>query len=165
MRILVLGAGAIGGYYGLRLMGAGADVSFLVREGRAALLARDGLVLVSRNEETRQPVRHVVAASPADLIPLACKAYDLDTAIDAIAPAMQPGTVVLPLLNGLAHLDALDHRFGAPQVLGGAAYIAVTLGADGIVRHTSPGDLIVFGARDGAAPCQSRIHTARAAHG
>jgi 2-dehydropantoate 2-reductase len=129
------------------------------------LLARDGLVLVSRNEETRQPVRHVVAASPADLIPLACKAYDLDTAIDAIAPAMQPGTVVLPLLNGLAHLDALDHRFGAPQVLGGAAYIAVTLGADGIVRHTSPGDLIVFGARDGAAPCQSRIHTARAAHG
>jgi 2-dehydropantoate 2-reductase len=157
MRILVLGAGAIGGYYGLRLAEAGADVSFLVREGRAAALGRDGLVVVSRGEETRRAVPHCRAASiddAADLILLACKAFDLDAAIEAIAPAVRPGTVVLPLLNGLAHFDALDARFGKERVLGGAAYIAVTLGPDGVIRHTSPGDLIVFGARDGNAPWQ-----------
>ncbi len=154
MRILVLGAGAIGGYYGLRLAEAGADVTFLVRERRAAQLDRDGLVLLSKGQETRRPMPHRRAGSPtapADLMLLACKAYDLESALADIAPALGPDTAVLPLLNGLAHLDALDARFGAGRILGGAAYIAVTLGRDGVIRHTSPGDAIIFGARDGRA--------------
>ncbi len=157
MRILVLGAGGIGGYYGLRLAEAGADVTFLVRERRAAQLDRDGLVVVSKGAETRRVIPHRLAGSPAepaDLVLLACKAYDLDAALADIAPAVGAGTAILPLLNGLAHMDALDARFGAARVLGGAAYIAVTLGADGIIRHTSPGDTIIFGARDGAAAPQ-----------
>ncbi|MBL6454653.1 2-dehydropantoate 2-reductase [Belnapia sp. T6] len=157
MRILVLGAGGIGGYYGGALAAAGADVTFLVREGRAAQLARDGLVLASRGAETRRPVRHILAAGPGegfDLVLLTCKAYDLDGAIEAIVPAVGPETVVLPLLNGLAHVEPLDALFGTGRVLGGACYIAVTLGPDGTIRHTSPGDLILFGAREGDTPWQ-----------
>lgn len=157
MRILVLGAGAIGGYYGSHLAGAGAEVQFLVRERRAAQLARDGLVAVSRGEESRRPAATLLAgevAAPFDLVLLTCKAYDLEGAIEAIAPAVGPGTVVLPLLNGLAHFDALDARFGAERVLGGACYIAASLAPDGTIRHLSPGDLLILGARTGGTPWQ-----------
>lgn len=154
MRILVLGAGAIGGYYGLHLAKAGAEVTFLVRERRAAQLARDGLVVASRGATIRRAVPHRLAATPADLVLLACKAYDLDSAVAAIGPAVGPETAVLPLLNGLAHLDALDARFGAARVLGGACYIATPLAPDGTIRHTSPGDLILFGGRAATPPWQ-----------
>ena len=152
MRILVLGAGAIGGYYGLRLAEAGADVSFLVRPGRAAQLARDGLVVVSRGEERRQPVPALLAGEvdgPFDAVLLTCKAYDLPAAVEAIAPAMGERSVALPLLNGLAHFDVLDARFGAGRVLGGVAYIATTLEPDGTIRHGSPMDTLLFGDRGG----------------
>jgi 2-dehydropantoate 2-reductase len=159
MRILVLGAGAIGGYYGMQLAVAGADVRFLVRPGRAAQLTRDGLVLESRGQRMRHAVQTLQAGQvgPAfDLILLTCKAYDLPSAIAAIAPAVGPGAVVLPLLNGLAHFDDLDARFGRDRVLGGLCYIAVALGSDGIIRHTSPTDEIRFGSRTGSDPAQAR---------
>ena len=152
MRILVLGAGAIGGYYGLRLAEAGADIGFLVRPGRAAQLARDGLVVVSRGEERRQRVPTLLAGEverPFDAVLLTCKAYDLPAAVEAIAPAMGERSVVLPLLNGLAHFDLLDARFGAGRVLGGVAYIATMLEPDGTIRHTSPMDTLLFGDRGG----------------
>ncbi|MGX9964643.1 2-dehydropantoate 2-reductase [Roseomonas sp. F4] len=152
MRILILGAGALGGYYGLRLAEAGAEPRFLVRPGRARQLVEQGLRLQSGGALLQRPVHTVLSAAesgPADLILLTCKAYDLPAAIEAIAPAMAPHSLVLPLLNGLAHLDALDQRFGADRVLGGVAYIAATLGADGLIHHTSPADTLVFGARDG----------------
>src|SRR5215218_3543006 len=150
MRILVLGAGAIGGYYGLHLAQAGADVGFLVRPGRAAQLGRDGLAVQTRGEERRQPVRTLLAGGvdrPFDAVVLTCKAYDLPSAIEAIAPAVGPASVVVPLLNGLAHLDTLDARFGAARVLGGVAYIATSLEPDGTIRHTGPLDTILFGDR------------------
>lgn len=149
MRILVLGAGAIGGYYGLQLAQAGAEVSFLVRPGRAAQLERDGLIVQTRGEERRRPVRTLLAGQvdrPFDAVVLTCKAYDLPSAIEAVAPAVGPASVVVPLLNGLAHLDA---RFGPERVLGGVAYIAATLGEDGVIRHTSPTDTLLFGDRSG----------------
>lgn len=152
MRILVLGAGAIGGYYGLRLAEAGLDVSFLVRPGRAAQLARDGLVVHSKGEERRRQVPVLLAGAvdrPFDAVLLTCKAYDLGPAIDSIAPAMGPASTVLPLLNGLAHFEALDARFGTGRVLGGVAYIATMLERDGTIRHTSPMDTLIFGDRAG----------------
>ncbi|WP_431272207.1 2-dehydropantoate 2-reductase [Dankookia sp. P2] len=91
---------------------------------------------------------------PFDLVLLTCKAYDFDSAIEAVAPVVGRETAVLPLLNGLAHFDALDARFGAGRVLGGACHIATTLAPDGTIRHTSPGDLILFGGRAGAPPWQ-----------
>ena len=152
MRILILGAGAIGGYYGMHLAQAGADVTFLVRPKRAEILARDGLVLHSGGEVLRHMVPTVLAEeirAPFDLVLLTCKAFDLESAMEAIAPAVGPGTAVLPILNGMAHFDALDSRFGRERVLGGVCYIATMLAEDGSIRHTSPGDTILFGDRDG----------------
>jgi 2-dehydropantoate 2-reductase len=157
MRILFLGADAIGGYYGMQLAAAGADVTFLVRPRRAAQLERDGLVVQSRGQETRRPVQTILAGQtdrPFDVIFLTCKAYDLAPAIEVIAPAVGDGSVVLPLLNGLAHFDALDARFGAARVPGGVCYIAVTFTRDGAIRHMSPGDAILFGDRAGRPSSQ-----------
>ncbi len=152
MKILVLGAGAVGGYFGGRLAEAGADVAFLVRERRAAQLEADGLVVKSPHGEIRRkvPVVREGAAKPEyDLVLLTCKAYDLDAAIAAIAPAVGPTTFVLPLLNGLAHLERLDAAFGAARVLGGTCYLAGTLTPQGEVVQLSPLHRIAFGKRPG----------------
>lgn len=149
MRILVLGAGAIGGYFGARLLERGADVEFLVRPARAARLAATGLRVVSAHGDFARPVRALTRADGArDLVLLSCKAYDLDDAIAAITPAVGPHTRVLPLLNGLRHLAALDAAFGAARVLGGLAHISVTLDAEGTIRHLGKLERLTFGSRD-----------------
>jgi 2-dehydropantoate 2-reductase len=150
MRILVLGAGATGGYFGGRLAEAGADVTFLVRAARARQLERDGLVVESPRGDIRRPVDVVTSESiPGryDLVLLSCKAYALDDAIAAITPAMGERTLVLPVLNGLNHLDRLDAAFGTARVLGGLAQITASLAADGTVKHLSPLHRLVFGPR------------------
>lgn len=150
MKILVLGAGAMGGYYGARLIEAGADVTFLVRPGRAQALEREGLAVRSELGDFHRPVRTVQAGevdAQYDLVLLACKAYDLDDAIAAISPAVGRGTAILPLLNGLSAYDRLDHRFGRERVLGGVSYIATTLAADGTVLHAGRMDRLVVGPR------------------
>lgn len=150
MRILVLGAGAMGGYFGGRLSEAGADVTFLVRPRRQQQLVNDGLVIESPCGDIRKAVATVTAEDPGngyDVVLLTCKAYDLDDALTAIAPAVGPATLVLPILNGLSHLDRLDASFGAARVLGGLAQITATLTADGTIRHLSPLHRFVFGTR------------------
>jgi len=154
MRILILGAGAIGGYYGAHLIAAGGDISFLVRPRRAEQLARDGLVVHSRGQEIHHQVKTVQAdavGGPYDLILLACKAYDLEPAMAAIAPAIGPDTVIVPILNGIAHFDALDASFGAPRVMGGVCMISITLDAQGHIRHFGAMDTMLFGDRHGRA--------------
>jgi 2-dehydropantoate 2-reductase len=164
MRILVLGAGATGGYFGGRLVEAGADVTFLVRPKRAQYLAEHGLPILSPAGDVRVPAKTVLADTlePGyDLVILSCKAYDLDSAIAAIRPAMGPETRVLPLLNGMRHLDALDAAFGSAQVLGGTAQIGATLTPEGEVRHMGKFHLLTFGER---LPAQANFcgHVARA---
>ncbi|MBV8870192.1 MAG: NAD(P)-binding domain-containing protein, partial [Acetobacteraceae bacterium] len=112
MRLLALGAGGIGGYFGGRLVEAGADVTFLVRPGRAAQLARDGLVVRSPAGDIERAVRSIGVGQVAsdgryDAVLLTCKAYDLEAAIAAVAPAVSQGAVVIPMLNGMRHLDRL----------------------------------------------------------
>ena len=144
MRILVLGAGGVGGYFGGRLAAAGADVTFLVRPRRAAQLAANGLVI-------RSPAGDLVLPSPKtpfDIVLLTCKAYDLAAAIDSIAPHVGAATAVLPFLNGMAHLDALDARFGPARVLGGLAQIAATLTPEGEIRHLNDIHRVIYGERD-----------------
>ena len=153
MKILVLGAGGIGGYFGGRLAQAGADVTFLVRPKRRAQLARDGLVVGSPLGDLRMPVRTVLAEDPGagyDVILFTCKAYDLDSAMDAIAPAVRGEAAILPLLNGLAHFERLDARFGRERVLGGTAHINVTLRPDGTIVHGDALQNMLFGERDRA---------------
>ena len=152
MKFLVLGAGAIGGYFGGRLAESGADVTFLVRPDRRAQLDRDGLRVESALGNMSRPVPTVLAESVApeyDVVVLTCKAYDLPSSIEAIAPAVGPQSVVIPLLNGLAHVAVLDARFGAARVMGGTCMIDSTLGRDGVVHHFGTLQRLVFGERDG----------------
>src|SRR5512134_1064264 len=153
MRILVLGAGATGGYFGGRLAEAGCDVTFLVRQARAERLGATGLVVESPLGDIRRPVRAITADEVGrdyDVVLLSCKAYDLDDAIATLAPAMQAKTQVLPLLNGLSHLDRLEKAFGAARVLGGLCQIAARLAQDGSVRHLNQTHVLVFGHRSEA---------------
>src|SRR3954471_5518463 len=128
MRFLVVGAGATGGYFGGRLLKAGRDVTFLVRPRRATQLAATGLAISSPAGDASLPSPPTVLASdlgePFDVVILSCKAYDLDAAIESVASAVGPDTAVLPLLNGVRHLDALDARFGPDRVLGGSCFIS-----------------------------------------
>jgi 2-dehydropantoate 2-reductase len=152
MKVLVLGAGAIGGYFGGRLAESGADVTFLVRPNRRTQLERDGLRIESALGNVSRPVRTTTADSVSpdyDVVLLTCKAYDLQSSIDAIAPAMGPETAVIPLLNGLAHFADLDGHFGASRVMGGTCMIDSILGRDGVVHHGGTLQRLVFGERDG----------------
>ncbi len=151
MKILVLGAGGVGGYFGGRLAQAGANVTFLVRPARREQIARDGLRITSALGDLTLPVTTVVASELGpgyDLVLLTCKAYDLDSSMDAVAPAMSGACTVLPVLNGLAHLERLDTRFGRTQVLGGSCGIDVMLLPDGTIRHAGTLQRIVFGERN-----------------
>jgi 2-dehydropantoate 2-reductase len=159
MRFLVLGAGAVGGYFGGRLAEAGRDVTFLVRGGRAASLAEHGLKVQSALGDFQIAVKTVTAdrvGGPYDVVLLTAKHYDLDTAIAAIAPAIGPESAVLPLLNGLVHLDKLDAAFGPGRVLGGVAYVGAVLLADGTVRHVNRLSGIAHGERSGGVSDRTR---------
>lgn len=151
MRILILGAGGVGGYFGGRLAEAGEDVTFLVRAARREQIARDGLRITSPLGDLTRAVKTAVAgelSADFDLVILTCKAYDLESSMDAIAPAMRGSCTVLPLLNGMAHLERLDARFGREAVLGGSCAIDVMLMPDGVIRHSGTLQRIVFGERD-----------------
>ncbi|HTH61960.1 MAG TPA: 2-dehydropantoate 2-reductase [Paraburkholderia sp.] len=149
MRILVVGAGALGGYFGGRLAAAGRDVTFLVRPARAAQLREAGLVIRSpRGDLTLRDVQTVTSDTlrePFDLVLLSCKAYDLDNAIASFAPAVGPNTMILPLLNGMRHLQTLQQRFGAHAVLGGLGLIAATLDDAREIVHLNDMHAIRFG--------------------
>jgi len=150
LKILVLGAGGIGGYFGGRLAEAGADVTFLVRPQRRERIATEGLRIESPLGNAVLRVKTVLAADVRagyDLVLFTCKAYDLDSAMDSIAPAMAGRCVVVPLLNGLAHFERLDARFGRERVLGGTCQINATLRADGTVVHGDRLQRLLFGAR------------------
>jgi 2-dehydropantoate 2-reductase len=153
MRILVVGAGAIGGYFGGRMLQAGADVTFLVRPKRAAELAAGGLVIKSPQGDVtlKNPpaVQADKLAEKFDVVLLSCKAFDLEDAVQSLAPAVGPDTAIIPLLNGMKHLDVLDKRFGRARVLGGLCAIAVTLNDRREVVHLQPLQSLTFGERDG----------------
>lgn len=153
MRILMLGAGATGGYFGGRLLQHGRNVTFLVRGQRAQQLARHGLSIRSSTGDADLPPPPTLAADelrdPFDLIVLSCKAYGLEQAINDIAAAVGPQTVILPLLNGMRQLSMLDARFGAERVLGGQCIIAATLDEHGTIRHLNQSHSLTYGERDG----------------
>ena len=154
MRILVVGAGAIGGYFGGRLLAAGRDVTFLVRAARAAQLAAGGLAIRSPHGDLDLPAPPTAQADGLgqafDLVLLSCKAYDLEGAMQSFAPAVGAATTILPLLNGIGHIETLERRFGAARTLGGLCQISSTLDAQGRVHHLNELHTLIFGERDGA---------------
>src|SRR2546426_1936535 len=152
MRFLVVGAGAIGGYFGGRLLQAGCDVTFLVRPKRASELAAAGLVIKSPAGDVTLKNPPTVQADKLndkfDVVLLSCKAFDLADAINSFAPAVGPNTSIIPLLNGMRHLDVLDQRFGAERVLGGLCAIAATLNEAREGVQLAPMQSLNFGERD-----------------
>ena len=148
MRILVIGAGALGGYFGGNLVRAGRDVTFMVRQRRAEQLARDGLRIVSPHGDFAVPAKTVLAGAihePFDLVLVGVKSYSLDEAMDQFAAAVGPGTMILPVLNGIGHLDRLVARFGASCVMGGMANISAGVDAEGRVVQFLPLHDFVYG--------------------
>jgi 2-dehydropantoate 2-reductase len=155
MRVLVVGAGALGGYFGGRLAEAGRDVTFLVRPRRAEEIARHGLRIESAHGNAHLRPRTALAGGdpggPYDLVLLAVKAHALEGAMDDMVPAVGPETAILPVLNGMRHLDALAARFGPGRVLGGVAQIPASLGPEGRVRHLGQVHALAFGEVAGGA--------------
>jgi 2-dehydropantoate 2-reductase len=161
VRILVVGAGAIGGYFGARLIAAGRDVTFLVRPRRAEQLRRDGLIVTSPLGDLNLPTPSLVGAENLngfyDLIIVSSKSYDLEGSIEDFASGVGPKSLVLPLLNGMRHLDVLDARFGMQRVLGGVARISSTLDADGRIHQLGTFNALAFGARGGGTQAAAEV--------
>lgn len=154
MRILVVGAGATGGYFGARLAQAGRDVTFLVRDGRAATLRRRGLRITGLGQDDIVEPSLVTAADltgPYDLVLFTVKASGITIALDDLRPAVGPGTLVVPFLNGMAHMDALDSAFGPAKVLGGIVRCVTTVTEDGDILQMNPLATLTTGERSGPA--------------
>jgi 2-dehydropantoate 2-reductase len=160
MKILVVGAGAVGGYFGARLAQAGRDVTFLVRPSRAQQLRSEGLRIVSPHGDLTLQPRTITAQeidSPFDLIFLSVKAQALDQAIEDMAPAVGPGTMICPVLNGMRHIETLIQRFGESPVLGGVCKIVTDLDEQGRIVQMTPIQQLIYGERNGEITSRIRL--------
>lgn len=152
MRILVVGAGAVGGYFGGRLVEKGEDVTFLVRERRKEILDNNGLTIESVHGDVHIHPKTIVSgehATPFDVVILSTKAYQLDQAMEDIKPYVGKETMILPLLNGISHIDRLIETFSEQQVIGGLCFVEATLNTQGEVIQSSSLHELVFGERNG----------------
>jgi 2-dehydropantoate 2-reductase len=153
IRILVVGAGAVGGYFGGRLAQAGRDVTFLVRPKRAEQIRAQGLQILSARygDFTVRPkvITAAQIASPYDVIFLSVKSYNLAGALDDFAPAVGPRTVVIPVLNGMRHIDVLTERFGKEAVLDGVCYVATEMDSYGRIIQLADFQSFNYGELDG----------------
>jgi len=160
MRILIVGAGAVGGYFGGRLVQAGRDVTFLVRSARATQLARDGLRIISPHGDVVVTPKVMTAAeieAPYDLVFLSVKAYALEAAINDFARAVGPATMIFPVLNGMRHIDLLTKRFGEHVVIGGVCLVAAEIDNEGRIVQLADFQQLVYGERNGETT--SRLQT------
>ena len=162
MRLLVVGAGSTGGYFGGRLAQAGRDVTFLVRPRRAAQLRESGLQIVSPHGNVTVRPKLVTAGeieAPYDAVLLGVKAYSLDAAIDDFAAAVDPETAIIPTLNGMRHIDILEERFGKEPVAGGVCKVAATIDPDGRIVQLAQFQELAYGERDGSVSQRmERLH-------
>ncbi len=153
IRILMVGTGATGGYYGGRLAQAGRDITFLVRGNRLRELQTKGIEIVSPLGDATVPAKTITAAelpatAPFDVVMLSVKAYSLESSIPDFAAAVGPDTVIIPLLNGMRHLDVLAERFGRERVMGGSVRIVSDMEAEGRILQLTELDAFTFGELD-----------------
>jgi 2-dehydropantoate 2-reductase len=165
MRILVVGAGAVGGYFGGRLVQAGRDVTFLVLPKRAGEIEAQGLRILSpmHGDFTVRPKTITAAqiASPYDVIFLSVKSYSLAAAINDFAPAVGPQTVIIPVLNGMHHMDVLTQKFGEHAVLGGVCFVATEVDSQGRIIQLADFQSLTYGELDGRkTPRIEAVHQA-----
>ena len=160
MRILVVGAGAVGGYFGGRLAEAGRDVTFLVRARRAEEIKSRGLqILSSHGDLTLHPavINAQQIAGPYDLIFLSVKSFALAGAMDDFSAAVGPRTMILPVLNGMQHIDILTSRFGKVCVLGGVCLVATEIDEAGRVQQLADFQSLLYGEIDGPSTPRLRL--------
>jgi 2-dehydropantoate 2-reductase len=153
MRILVVGAGATGGYFGGRLAQAGRDVTFLVRPQRAGQLRANGLQIISPHGDVTLAPRLVLAddlAPEFDAVLMTVKAYALEAAIRDVAPAVGPATMIMPVLNGMRHVDAITGRFGASAFVGGVCKVATMVDDKGRIVQLNTLQELAYGEMDGS---------------
>ena len=152
LRILIVGAGAVGGYFGGRLAQAGRDVTFLVRPSRAKQLSQDGLRIISPHGDAVLSPKLISADkidAPYDIIFLSVKAYALETAMNDFAAAVGPETIIFPVLNGMRHIDILTKRFGEHAVIGGVCLVAAEIDHQGRIVQLADFQRLVYGERNG----------------
>jgi 2-dehydropantoate 2-reductase len=152
MRLLVVGAGSTGGYFGGRLAQAGRDVTFLVRPARAETLRATGLQIVSPHGDATLTPKLVTAGTieaPYDAVLLTVKAFSLDAALDDLAPAVGPETMILPVLNGMKHVDTLIARFGQPAVVGCVCKVATLVDGQGRIVQLNKLQDLAYGEMNG----------------
>jgi 2-dehydropantoate 2-reductase len=152
MRILIVGAGAVGGYFGGRLAQAGRDVTFLVRSSRAKQLGRDGLRIISPHGDAVVTPKLITAEeieTPYDLVFLSVKAYALEAAMIDFSAAVGQETMILPILNGMRHVDLLTKRFGEHAVIGGVCLVASEIDNEGRIVQLANFQQLVYGERNG----------------
>jgi 2-dehydropantoate 2-reductase len=161
MRFAVLGSGAVGGYFGARLARLGQDVTFIARGAHLEPIRARGLEM--RSSRLGDFTAQAPAESdpgrigPVDVVIVAVKAYDNDTAYPLIAPLLGPETVVLTLQNGVDNVDQLAALVGAERVLGGTTYVATALEAPGVIVQTGVHRSIIFGEVFGARGVTRRV--------
>jgi 2-dehydropantoate 2-reductase len=152
LRILIVGAGAVGGYFGGRLAQAGRDVTFLVRPSRAKQLSQDGLRIISPHGDAVLSPKLISADkidAPYDIIFLSVKAYALEAAMNDFAAAVGPETIIFPVLNGMRHIDILTKRFGEHAVIGGVCLVATEIDHQGRIVQLADFQRLLYGERNG----------------
>ena len=153
MKVVVLGAGALGGYYGGCLLAAGTDVAFIARGAQLDALRTRGLRIESPGGNVHIPrvtaTNDPAAIGPVDVVFFAVKLYDTDSAIQLLPPLIGPETVVIPFQNGIESVELLTKAIGRPHVAGGTAYVTAAVSEPGVIRHTAMNRLI-FGELDGS---------------
>src|SRR4029453_7591 len=163
MRILIVGAGAVGGYFGGRLVQAKHDVTFLVRPSRAKQLRQDGLRVISPHGDVILTPKLVTAEEiniPYDVVFLSVKAYSLEAAMNDFAAAVGPETMIFPALNGMRHIDLLMKRFGEHAVIGGVCLVASQIDDEGRIVQLADFQRLVYGERNGeTTPRLQALHT------
>src|ERR1700733_6576805 len=148
MRILVVGAGAVGGYFGARLAQANRDVTFLVRPKRAAEIAEMGLQVLSPHGDLTVHPKTVTADKidgHFDVILVGVKSYALAAAMHDFAPAVGPETMIFPALNGMRHIDLLIERFGKHPVLGGVCLVATEVDEKRRIKQLAGFQSLIYG--------------------
>jgi 2-dehydropantoate 2-reductase len=159
MRLLIVGAGSTGGYFGGRLLQAGRDVTFLVHAARAEALRRQGLQIVSPHGNATLRPKLALAndiSAPFDVVFLGVKSYQLVAAIEDFAPAVGANTMILPVLNGMKHMDLLIQRFGSTPVIGAICLVVATVDAGGRIVQLDPRQELAYGELDGSTSARIR---------
>jgi 2-dehydropantoate 2-reductase len=158
MRVGVVGAGGVGGYYGARLARAGTEVAFVARGEHLAAIREGGLIVRTEEEEF---AAHVAASDdpaeigPCDAVLFCVKSYDTEEAAALLDPLLKAGTAVVSLQNGVDNEEKIAARIGAEHVVGGASFILAHIAAPGVVERTGSVQRVVFGELDGSRSARS----------